>query len=273
MRRLVLGSIAAVLLWLGTALPARAADEESGWRFDVAAPYLWLPEEHGHIGIGPVSVPVDVSFSDIFDLMGKGDLLGGAGHFEAYDRDLHLSLFFDATGSVVDTQGSVAKLPGGVAEADSSLVFLEWAAGYRVGPMPLDRAGARKFWVEPFVGARYTHLGNGLEVRQNGVPLASVSDSSDWADPILGVRWSLGLLESLALRFRADIGGFGAGSELAWSLNSLLEYTLPWTIFSAPLVAGAGYKVLDFDYESSGKVDKDIQLNFRGPLLGLGVRF
>jgi hypothetical protein len=46
------------------------------------------------------------------------------------------------------------------------------------------------------------------------------------------------------VRFRADSGGFGAG-----------------------------YKVLDFDHESSGKVDKEIQLNFRGPLLGLGVRF
>ena len=272
MRRLVAGWMAVALLWL-PAVRAGAADDEGAWQFDVAAPYLWLPEEHGRIGLGPVSVPVDVDFDEIFNLMGKGDLLGGAGHFEAYNQDLHLALFFDATGSVVDAEAGLANVPGGKVEADSSLVFLEWAAGYRIGPMPLDRAATRKFWVEPFVGARYYHMGNGIEIRRNGVPLADVSSSSDWADPILGIRWSLGLLEQLALRFRADIGGFGAGSELAWSLNSLFEYTLPWTILSAPLVAGAGYKVLDFDYESGGKPDKDIQLNFRGPLLGLGVRF
>jgi hypothetical protein len=271
MRRIVAGWMAVALLWLPVAR-AGAAEDERAWQFDVAAPYLWLPEEHGRIGLGPVSVPVDVGFDDIFDLMGQGDLLGGAGHFEAHNRDLHLSLFFDATGSVVDTEAGLANVPGGEVEADPALVFLEWAAGYRIGPMPLDRAATRKFWVEPFVGARYYHSGNGIEIRRNGVLRADVSASSDWADPILGIRWSLGLLEQLALRFRADIGGFGAGSELAWSLNGLFEYTLPWTIFSAPLVAGAGYKVLDFDYESSGKVDKDIQLNFRGPLLGLGLR-
>ena len=271
MTRLVLGCLVSLLVSLGVVPLAAAGDDEKTWEFSVAAPYLWLPEEHGHIGIGPVSVPVDVDFGDIFTLMGKGDLLGGAGHFEAYNRDLHLALFFDATGSVVDTEAGIP-LPGGRAEADSSLVFLEWAIGYRVGPMALDRP-TRQFWVEPFVGARYYHMGNGLEIRQNGVPIADVSSSSDWADPILGIRWSLGLIENLVLRFRADIGGFGAGSELAWSLNSLFEYELPWTLFSAPLSVGAGYKVLDFDYESSGKVDKEIQLNFRGPLLGIGLKF
>jgi len=80
-----------------------------------------------------------------------------------------------------------------------------------------------------------------------------VSSSSDWADPILGIRWSLGLIENLALRFRADIGGFGAGSELAWSLNSLFEYELPWTLFSAPLSVGAGYKVLDLTTRAAAR--------------------
>jgi hypothetical protein len=265
--------VAVALLWVATVAPVSAADDESPWQFGVAAPYLWLSEEHGHVGLGQVRTPVDVGFDEIFDLMGKGDLLGGAGHFEAHHRDLHLSFFFDATGSVVDTDEGLPNVPGGKAEADSSLMFLEWAVGYRVGPWPLDRAATRKFWVEPFVGARYTYMANDLELRRNGVPVASASGSTDWADPILGIRWSLGLIERLALRFRADIGGFGAGSELAWSLNGLFEYTLPWTICAAPLAVGAGYKVLDFDYESSGKVDKDIQLNFRGPLLGLGVQF
>lgn len=264
-----------ILLAISLTAPAtaRAAEAQDEWQFEVAAPYLWIPEEHGHIGLGPVSVPVNVGFDEIFDLMGKGDLLGGAGHFEVHNRDHHLTLFFDATGTVVDAEDGLANVPGGEVEADSALMFLEFAAGYRIGPWPLDRAATRSFWVEPFVGARYTHLGNGIEIRRNGVPRVDVSSDSDFADPILGIRWSLGLLPALALRFRSDIGGFGAGSELAWSLNGIFVYELPWTLFSAPLSLGAGYKVLDFDYESSGRLDKDIALNFRGPLLGLGASF
>jgi hypothetical protein len=268
-----LGWIVLLTLSLTTPAPARAAEPERAWQFEVAAPYLWIPEEHGRIGLGRVSVPVNVEFEDIFDLMGQGDLLGGAGHFEAHDRDLHLTLFFDATGTVVDTESGLANVPGGKVEANSSLVFLEFAGGYRLGPWPLDRAATRSFWVEPFVGARYTHLDNSIELRRNGVPFVDVSSDSDWADPILGFRWSLGLLPALSLRARGDIGGFGAGSELAWSLNGLFVYELSWTLCSAPLSLGAGYKVLDFDYESSGRIDKDIALNFRGPLLGLGARF
>ena len=30
---------------------------------------------------------------------------------------------------------------------------------------------------------------------------------------------------------------------------------------------------LDFDYESSGRIDEDIAITFRETLLGLGVRF
>jgi hypothetical protein len=274
MERILLGWMLLAAIVFASTRSARATNDERSWQFDIAAPYLWVPEEHGRIGLGPVSVPVNVGFDDVFDLMGDGELLGGAGHFEAHNRELHLSLFFDATGAVVDTEGSIARLPGGKVDVDSSLVFLEWAAGYRLGPWPLDRPATRKFWVEPFVGARYIYIANSVELRQGGVPIASASGSTEWADPILGIRWSLGLLPRLALRFRADIGGFGAGSELAWSLNSLFEYALPWTLFSAPLVVGAGYKVLDFDYESgSGRFDKEIDLEFRGPLLGLGLRF
>jgi len=92
-----LGWLALLAISLSTPAAATAAEAGRPWQFEVAAPYLWIPEEHGLIGLGSVSVPVDVGFDDIFDLMGKGDLLGGAGHFEAHNRDLHLTLLFDAT--------------------------------------------------------------------------------------------------------------------------------------------------------------------------------
>ena len=79
MTRLVLGWMVSLLVTLGAVPLAAAADDEKTWEFSVAAPYLWLPEEHGHIGIGPVSVPVDVDFGDIFTLMGNASRFGRTG--------------------------------------------------------------------------------------------------------------------------------------------------------------------------------------------------
>ena len=73
MTRLGLGWMAVALISLTMPEPAHAAADQRSWQFEIAAPYLWLPEEHGHIGLGPVSVPVDVEFADVFDLsLGAG---------------------------------------------------------------------------------------------------------------------------------------------------------------------------------------------------------
>jgi hypothetical protein len=272
-----MNALCALAVALSLVLPAigRAeADPEPTWEFEIAAPYLWLSTQHGRVRAGRVSVPVDVGFDQLFDLMGKGDLLGGAGHFELHNRDLHLTFFTDAVGAVIDSEARLKRVPDGNGEVNSSLVFVEFGAGYRVGPWTLGTAAPRKFWAEPIVGGRYTNSENDIELRRGGVPFAATGADVEFVDPFVGGRWSLDLLESLALTFRADIGGFGAGSQLAWSMVSTLIYRLPWTIFSAPLFLGAGYRVIDFDYDDdSGRVKKELDLNFRGPLLGLGTRF
>lgn len=265
----------AVLLSLMLPAIGRAETEtESTWEFEIAAPYLWLSTQHGRVRAGRVSLPVDVGFDEVFDLMGKGDLLGGAGHFEVHNRDLHLTFFTDVVGAVIDSQQPLRRVADGNGEVNSSLVFVEFGTGYRFGPWTLGTAGPRQFWAEPIVGGRYTKSENDLELRRGGVPFAAAGANVEFVDPFVGGRWSLDLLPSLALTFRADIGGFDTGSELAWSMASTLVYRLPWTIFSAPLFLGAGYRVIDFEYDDdSGRVDKEIDLNFRGPLLGLGTRF
>ena len=63
-----------------------ASAEAEGWTFALT-PYGWLPQMNGDVSIGPVSAPVDLSFSDTLDLVKdiKGALmlhglgLGGRG--------------------------------------------------------------------------------------------------------------------------------------------------------------------------------------------------
>ncbi len=124
--------------------------------------------------------------------------------------------------------------------------------------------------VEPFVGARYTHLGIDIDTTLGQRALATNTDSH-FADPLLGGRWSIEILDPLDFSFSGDIGGFGAASELVWSLQALFEYRLSWTLFGADLRALAGYRVLDYDRDDGLLSDVDVQ--YRGPILGLGGRF
>ena len=78
------------------------------------------------------------------------------------------------------------------------------------------------------------------------------------------------MLDSLAWDFRSDIGGFGAGSDLSYSLVSSFRWWLPTSWRTQPWL-GLGYKLVAFDYEVSGESGINTQL--RGPWLGAGIDF
>ena len=60
------------------------------------------------------------------------------------------------------------------------------------------------------------------------------------------------------------VGGFGVGSDFAWSLNAEFEYR-----FNPTWSAFVGYRVFDYDYEDDGfKFD----MMLHGPLIGIGWR-
>jgi hypothetical protein len=44
----------------------------------------------------------------------------------------------------------------------------------------------------------------------------NVSRVFDFADPMIGVRWGVPLLDRLSLDFRGDLGGLPTGSKLTW---------------------------------------------------------
>ena len=89
-------------------------------------------------------------------------------------------------------------------------------------------------------------------------------------DPFVGGRFAVPLVGDLDLVFRADIGGFGAGSELAWNVISGFQYALPWEPWGARASVALIYKAIDFDYRSGSGLDEVVsKLDMRGPALGL----
>jgi hypothetical protein len=84
------------------------------------------------------------------------------------------------------------------------------------------------------------------------------------------VRWSVPILESVALTFRGDIGGFDASSRLIWGLVGTVRYWVPYTPRGIQPYLDAGYRDVTFDRKGSvGQID----LSYRGPMAGFGLAF
>ena len=108
------------------------------------------------------------------------------------------------------------------------------------------------------LGLRYTSQDTEVEP-------TPVSISESWTDPIIGVRWWFNLADDWALIARADVGGFGVGSDLTWQALGLIDWQ-PFKYVSFT----AGYRALYQDYEDgSFKYDATTQ----GPLLGLNIKW
>jgi hypothetical protein len=118
--------LATIALALGAAAVSHARDAASDGESRIemrVSLYSWLTAQHGTVTQGGRTVKVDVGLDDVFDLLGNGDALGGAGYFDLYDRPTHLGGFVNAVGSVVDSSAKQSRADLGL---DSSLASVEW---------------------------------------------------------------------------------------------------------------------------------------------------
>lgn len=72
----------------------------------------------------------------------------------------------------------------------------------------------------------------------------SLSAENHWMDPILGLRAQWNFHDKWFLAGRSDIGGFGVGSDLTWSVQSTVGYR-----FTESVSAELGYRYLSTDYK------------------------
>lgn len=297
MRHGLLAVLVALACGVVPAAPAPAADESalgSGWRLEFV-PYLWLSTIKGTSEVGGRTVGVDVGYKELFDLIGDHfSLLAGMAHLElGHDRVFG---FLDVIGTRLDTDQS-AHLEGiddpshpgistGRIDAAANLrldtVFFEFGAGYRVLELALPKR-AQPFRIETIAGGRYNYFWTRVHATAAtkilGLPQGSKAVSQavagggdlDWVDPFIGVRFGVPLTDDIELSFRGDIGGFGAGSDLAWNIVSGLQYRIPWEPVAGvqPWFA-LGYKVYSFDYDKGSLL---MDLTLQGPVTAIGLTF
>jgi hypothetical protein len=272
--RLALG-IALILLGCGRASFA-AEGEPSKWEFEFE-PYGWISGTYGTIGVDGHTAHLDVTPYDLLKSVFEGDALGAAGYLSArYER---WSVFADVVGggAKVDVDETIptpfCALSVGARDT-VRFVLADFGLGYQLGQWSLP---SRRLPVAlgVYAGARYVHLRDDLS---DGVAViggkrfsGNVSDTLNWADPLIGFRWSVPVLDSLSLTFRGDIGGFGASSDLDWGLVFDMRYWLSWRPLSTRPYLAAGYRVVGFDRSPSAASSVDLQM--RGPLAGMGFVF
>lgn len=240
------------------------------WAVQVT-PYMWAASLDGHISPfrrGP-TFGVEKSFSDVMDDLNFGGFINIWGRYDRFVVSGDI-MYVDTTDSrgagplPAFTIPGVGTIPPG-GNIDAKVGTKQFTAtlmgGYRVVETP-------RFTLDALGGARFWHISNDVTLTGSLGGLSgsvSYSESFGWVDPLVGLRAFLPLTEKLSLQGQADIGGFGAGSDLTWSVLTTINY-----VFSDRLSGSVGYKVLDVNYQHGGHV-YDTRLS--GPVLGMTYRF
>jgi hypothetical protein len=92
-----------------------------------------------------------------------------------------------------------------------------------------------------------------------------IARTDDWWDPYVGLRGRYNVNAKFYMTAKADIGGFGVGSDLTWSAEAALGCQVTERVFSE-----VGYRALAVDYEGNGLT---YDMIIHGPQVTLGITF
>lgn len=233
-----IGLAAALSLGLSSAAAAQDA-----WDFSLT-PYIWAPSVETSLNIGP-NPPVDGSTSllDVLDgaFLLEGEARRGRWSFPGEINYLNLGNSIDA--GRLGTIGNW-RLEGVMGTLGVAYAFV-------------DRPDVR---LEALAGLRSWSLKATTEVAR-----FTVSQRSNWIDPLVGARIALPLGERWNLTASANVGGFGVGSDLQWEARANVTYAVSDTVELL-----AGYRHFHMDFKDSKQA---IDMTLSGPLVAVRFRF
>jgi hypothetical protein len=230
-----------VLILLTTSLGTTSVQAQDDWEYTLSPLYLWATGIEGESQIGPITAPVDISFSDALDNLDTILTF----HFEANKGQhgilanlMHIGLDPEST------------LPNGATlKTDLTNNILDVAGIYR-----LNQSDTLEF----LYGLRYSDFE--LEAAIGGMPKATIADES-WVDGFIGLRKHAIVSDRSTFIFRGDIGT--GSSDLTWSASGIYAYN-----FNDRFSALAGYRWLSYDYETgNGPSRFTYDVTYEGPLL------
>jgi opacity protein-like surface antigen len=228
----------AVALGILVSVTARAQGTE--WE---ATLYMLGASMSGETGVGAATAEVSLGFDEILENLE----FGAMGRVRAARGPW-------AAGLDVIYMGLGASSDQPPADVDVDQTAIEASGGYRLGDH-----------LEAIAGVRYVDLA--ADLRFHGPLGLQRAPDQDWWDPLVGVNLRAPLGRTWSLRGRADIGGFGVGSELTWQLEALAD----WKV-SERVSLQLGYRYIDMDYEDDDSGFVYDMVN-QGPQAGVTFHF
>ena len=228
------------------------AQVQKGLEYSIT-PFIWGMSLNGAIEMGAVGGEVDASFSDILDSLDVTIPI----HFEAKGPvwTLIAEINYAALSQDLGDKDGV----GGELEID--MLIAELLSGYKFAN-----------FAELIFGVRYVSLDNVLSLSLSGPGLPVLPGRSnkfeagqDWVDPVVGIRYGGPLGRRWKFAIRADVGGFGLGSDLTWNIRGGFGVSV-----SDVTTLGFGWHTLDIDYDNNDFV---YDMTQSGPELYFSFKF
>lgn len=225
MKRPLLYSVLTILLFAAGSADAQY-EYNDRLRLDFA-PYVWLTTLNGDLTVDGTPRHVNFTFEDFF----KYSNLGLSGHVELKKKNWAVMfdwLYVDLLKNPTYTELSLGEISLAIRLSKNLEVL----------------GGGRYFKSE-------------VEFRED--PDVTGKRDNSWIDPIIGGRYTMDLTKALMFTFRADVGGFGIGSDFQWNISSGVGYRISnitfmaaYRIWYAKYKTGAGDNLFVYDMTTSG---------------------
>ncbi len=225
MKKNTLYGVLAIVLFLATTANAQYGYNDR-LRLEFA-PYVWLTTLNGDLTVNGNTRHVNFTYDDFF----KYSNLGLSGHVELKKRNWALIfdwLYVDLIKNPTYTELSLGEVSLAIRLSENLEII----------------GGGRYFKSE-------------VEFREDTESLGK--DEKSWVDPIIGGRFTMDLTKYLMFTFRADVGGFGIGSDFQWNIASGIGYRLSnitfmaaYRIWYAKYKTGSGDNLFIYDMTTSG---------------------
>jgi len=240
------GQVAGLMMLSSAAL---AEDVPGEWRQSVFLYGMGVAID-GDASIGPLSVEVDMSISDVFDSLDMGGMVAYRIENDTW------SFTVDATYMDLSTRRTTDQGRAGARLGTEQLTVMG-TVGRRVSPK-----------LEALFSLAYFDVSGDIEARVLNQTL-SASRSADWVDPLVGVAYSTQISDKWSLNLRGEVGGFGVGSDL--TLHGLAKVvrqnsdSFSWYF---------GYRYIAYDYETGSGINyQRYDLQQHGPGIGIALSF
>lgn len=212
----------------------------------------------GETTLGNLTVPVDLSMSDVFDALEFGAMAAWRVRNDTWSFTLDAT-YMGLGGSSTGERGLVK------GDVDVDQTTLMGTVGRRLTEH-----------VELLASLAYFDLSADLRLTTTApvsgvVTVREASQGASWVDPLIGLQYNVPFADRWRFNLRGDIGGFGVGSDFSyqWLVN------VGWQATDAMRLV-LGYRVIGFDYEDGNRGSRGYQrfdLTEQGPLAGIAVSF